>query len=105
LKAKRASVIFDGVLAARPASMLLQSIEWKSGALLDAGATPALRIVGATTDLRALSDFIAALEETGDIPRLEVRRTGQRTEPEAEPEADDLQDFVLESVEGREALP
>jgi len=99
LRAERASAVLDGIFASRPASMVLRSIEWNSGALLGVGA-PSLRIVGAITEVQALSDFITAIELTGRVPRLEVRRSGSQTET---PE-DTTHQFVLESVTEREML-
>ncbi len=100
LKAERASVVVDGILAARLPSMVLDRIEWSSGELLDANANSTLNITGKTSRLQELSEFIRIVEEGGG-PWLEVRRSGARmgsTESE-------YQEFVLESVLGRKTHP
>ncbi len=99
LRARRASVVIDGILAARLPSMSFQEVAWKSGGV-SSEAQPSLRIAGATNRLQDLSNFIEVIEESVG-PRLEVRRSGIRSRFSEEA----MQEFVLESIAGQEERP
>ncbi len=93
LRAGSASFVLDQVLAACPSSMVLQKVEWRTGGLFDANASPSLRIVGSMSRLNALGEFMEELEQGGRIPKLEVRRSGRWASNSSET----MQEFVLQS--------
>jgi len=93
LETQRATEILDGILAARPGSIRLQRVDWKSGSTGEA-SSPTLQIGGILEELGDLVAFLDGMECTEGMPPLEVRRSSvsHRSSTNAR------QNFVVHSV-------